>query len=73
MRPRSCCYFVHSFTAEPADPAHRLADCDYDGRSVCAAVNIGAVYGVQFHPEKSGAVGLAILRRFLELAGAVSP
>jgi len=72
VRPGSCCYFVHSFTAEPADPAHRLADCDYNGRLVCAAVQAGAVYGVQFHPEKSGAVGLAILRRFLELATAVS-
>lgn len=72
VRPGSCCYFVHSFTAEPADPGNRLADCDYDGRTVCAAVDLGAVSGVQFHPEKSGVVGLAILNRFLDMTDAAS-
>ena len=58
-------YFVHSYTAVPSDPAHRLADCDYGGRTISAAVARDAVFGCQFHPEKSGPLGLAILDRFL--------
>ena len=59
-------YFVHSFTAAPASPGHRLADCDYDGRVISAAVKCGNLYGCQFHPEKSGEVGLRIINNFLE-------
>jgi|SRR5271166_3214616 len=66
---RSTCYFVHSFTAEPAQEHYRLSDCHYDGRRVSAALRIGNVYGTQFHPEKSGEIGLRILRNFLELVG----
>ncbi|MES3023167.1 MAG: imidazole glycerol phosphate synthase subunit HisH, partial [Pseudomonadota bacterium] len=58
-------YFVHSFMAAPDLPAHRLADCDYDGIAVAAVVRRDNVLGCQFHPEKSGEVGLAMLRRFL--------
>jgi glutamine amidotransferase len=58
-------YFVHSYMAEPTDPAHRLADCDYGGTMVSAVVGRDNVLGCQFHPEKSGEVGLKILRRFL--------
>ena len=55
-------YFVHSYYA--ADCADSLiADCDY-GVPVTAAVQKGNVLGCQFHPEKSGDVGLAILRAF---------
>lgn len=60
-------YFVHSFTAVPADPNHRLADCTYGGRQISAVTARDNVMGCQFHPEKSGEVGLAIIRRFLEL------
>jgi glutamine amidotransferase len=60
-------YFVHSFTAQPADEALRLADADYDGCRVSAVVREGRVYGCQFHPEKSGPAGLAMLRNFLAL------
>ena len=65
--PGSACYFVHSFTAEPTDDRVRLADCDYDGLRISAALRIGNVYGTQFHPEKSGQIGLRILRNFLAL------
>lgn len=58
-------YFVHSFMAVPNDPAHRLADCDYGGRRISAVIRSGPLYGCQFHPEKSGEVGLCILRNFL--------
>jgi glutamine amidotransferase len=60
-------YFVHSFTAIPENINYRLADVDYDGCRISAAVQIGNVYGTQFHPEKSGKVGLAVLRNFLSL------
>lgn len=58
-------YFVHSYMAEPASAAHRLADCLYGGIPVTAMIKSDNVTGCQFHPEKSGDVGLKILRRFL--------
>lgn len=67
LREGAAVYFVHSFMADPADPAHRLADCLYDDQPLCAAVQKDNVFGCQFHPEKSGEVGLAILRNFLRL------
>lgn len=65
VAPGASVYFVHSFTAEPADVGDRLADCYYDGRLISAAVRRNALSGCQFHPEKSGEVGLRILRAFL--------
>ena len=38
IAPGSTCYFVHSFTAEPTDDGYRLADCDYHGRRISAAL-----------------------------------
>ncbi len=61
-------YFVHSYAAVPASTAHRLADCDYDGCLFAAVVRCGSLYGCQFHPEKSGPVGLHILGNFLSLS-----
>ena len=61
------CYFVHSYEAKPQNEADRLADSPYGGRSICAAALRGSVMGTQFHPEKSGPVGLSILKAFLEL------
>ena len=66
--PGTACYFVHSFTAEPTNERHRLADCDYNGRRISAALCVGNVFGTQFHPEKSGTAGLQIFRNFLALA-----
>ena len=56
-------YFVHSYCAVAEDPADVIATTDY-GAPVTAAVNHGLVYGCQFHPEKSGEVGLTILKNF---------
>ncbi len=59
-------YLVHSYAVTPDDdPAHRLADCLYGGHRICAAIRRGNIVGCQFHPEKSGAAGLRILRRFI--------
>ena len=58
-------YFVHSFMAAPTNASHRIADCIYGGGKVSAAIGRSNVFGCQFHPEKSGEVGLRVLRRFL--------
>ena len=62
----SAVYFIHSFMARPDDPADRVADCTYGGRPISAVIGRGNVVGCQFHPEKSGQVGLMALRRFLD-------
>ena len=56
-------YFVHSFCAAAAREEDVIARTEY-GPSLVAAVGRGNVYGCQFHPEKSGEVGLQILRNF---------
>jgi imidazole glycerol-phosphate synthase subunit HisH len=58
-------YFANSFALTPADPADVLATSDHGG-PFTAAVAKGNVAGVQFHPEKSQAAGLALLANFLE-------
>lgn len=58
-------YFVHSFYAADCEDAV-IADAEY-GAELTAAVQNGNVYGCQFHPEKSGNVGLNILRAFCEM------
>ena len=60
-------YFVHSFMAVPKVPGHRVADCDYHGQKICAVLQRENVFGCQFHPEKSGEVGIQVLRNFIAL------
>lgn len=60
-----CVYFVHSYAAFDCD-ANLTATAEY-GVPLTAAVQKGNVYGTQFHPEKSGAVGLKILKAFAAL------
>lgn len=67
IEPGAGVYFVHSFAAEPAEECRRLADCDYDGISISAVIRDGNAYGCQFHPEKSGPVGLRIIENFMGL------
>jgi glutamine amidotransferase len=62
-------YFVHSYHAVPEDPGLVTAWVEY-GEEVTAAVGRGAVQAVQFHPEKSGRVGLRILANFARLVAA---
>jgi len=56
-------YFVHSYAPEP-DGEAIAAVCDYGGR-FAAAIEHGNLFGTQFHPEKSGAAGLALLANFV--------
>jgi imidazole glycerol-phosphate synthase subunit HisH len=60
-------YLVHSYHLLPDDKSHLLADCGYGGHRVTASVRSGNVFGCQFHPEKSGPAGLAMLAAFLRL------
>jgi glutamine amidotransferase len=64
-KPNDCVYFVHSFYATDCDDTV-LATAEY-GKELTAAVGRDNVLGCQFHPEKSGPVGLSILRAFCEL------
>jgi len=63
LGPEPTFYFVHSYEYVPDDPAAVTAVTDY-GRPVTACVGAGNVLGVQFHPEKSGTDGLALLTAF---------
>lgn len=60
-------YFVHSYHLRLADPAHRLAHCDYAG-AITAIVGRDTIAGTQFHPEKSQAAGLRLIANFLTWA-----
>jgi glutamine amidotransferase len=57
-------YFAHSYAAFPTDAAVEVARTDHDGE-VVAAVQLGAVAGVQFHPERSGAAGARLVENVL--------
>ena len=69
IRAGDCVYFVHSYYGANC-AAHTLATTEY-GAPLTAAVGRGNVCGCQFHPEKSGDVGLKILRAFCEWNGEV--
>ena len=56
-------YFVHSFYCDPADETVSAAKTEY-GIRYCCAVEKDNIFATQFHPEKSGEVGLAILAKF---------
>lgn len=60
-----CVYFVHSYYVR-TDENNLTATTDY-GKEITAAVRKGNIYGCQFHPEKSGNVGLNILKAFCEM------
>ena len=64
-------YFVHSYYAEPSEAAQPwiAATCDF-GVPFIASVHRGNLFATQFHPEKSGALGLGILRKFVDICSA---
>ena len=65
IKPDDCVYFVHSYCAVDCDDS-LIATTEY-GKEITAIVGAGNVYGCQFHPEKSGDVGLNILKAFTQL------
>ena len=65
IKEGDCVYFVHSYYAKNCENS-TIATSEY-GTQMTASVNVGNVYGCQFHPEKSGEVGLKILKAFCEM------
>ena len=70
VKPGDCVYFVHSYYGANC-AAHTLSTAEY-GAPLTAAVGKGSVAGCQFHPEKSGDVGLGILKSFCAWDGAAT-
>ena len=69
VREGDSVYFVHSFMASPEKSEDQLADALYGGQKISAVIAKGNTTGCQFHPEKSGEIGLKILRNFINLEG----
>ena len=59
-------YFIHSFCVYPDDKAVSIADANYGSQEFCAVLRKGNAYGMQFHPEKSGDIGLRLLYNLLD-------
>jgi len=68
LGPDAYCYFVNSYFAEPAEPADALGVTEY-GDEFCSIIGRDNIVATQFHAEKSGPVGLALLERFARWDG----
>ena len=60
-------YFVHSYYVKPDNKEHSLATTVYGNQEVCAVIKKANITGCQFHPEKSGKVGLEMLKSFCKM------
>lgn len=67
VREGSSMYFVHSYAAAPTHAENLLATVNYGGMPVAAAIIKDQAFGCQFHPERSGKVGLKIIANFINL------
>jgi len=65
LNDNSFFYYIHSYYADPADDSVSAAQTEYYVR-YCCAIERGALAAVQFHPEKSGAAGIALLKNWVE-------
>lgn len=72
LEPDPYFYFVHSYVCEPADPRQIAGMTDY-GETFCSAVAAGPLWGVQFHPERSGHSGLQLIRNFVRVCRLAAP
>lgn len=61
----SLMYFVHSYIAVPRDPRYILAETSYGDTTFCSVIKRNAIYGCQFHPEKSDGAGAGLLKEFV--------
>lgn len=60
-------YFIHSYVLMPKNRESILAYSEYGGQDFCSVILRNNIYGCQFHPEKSGAVGLKIIENFIKI------
>ena len=60
-------YFVHSYILVPDATEHILGRTTYGGVEFCSVIKKGNTIGVQFHPEKSGKIGLALIKNYIDL------
>ena len=60
-------YFVHSYYVEPDDGSLVAGETEY-GTSICSVIARGNLVGTQFHPEKSGEIGLKVYDNFVKIA-----
>ncbi len=66
IKPRDFFYYIHSYYVDPVSDDLTAAETEYYLR-YCCAVERGALAAVQFHPEKSGEAGLALLKNWIEI------
>lgn len=71
VRPGDEFYFVHAYYPEPADEAYVYAKADYES-IFCCALGLRNFFGTQFHPEKSGHVGLELISNFVAWDGTIA-
>lgn len=70
IEDNSFVYFVHSYFMQPTDKSIIAAECDYSG-ILPVALSSDNIFATQFHPEKSGRIGLNILENFVKIGGVV--
>lgn len=68
FRPKDECYFANAYYPVPTDKQHCYATSEYGG-DFCSALGAGSLFATQFHPEKSGRAGLALLSAFADWDG----
>lgn len=68
IRPKSNVYFIHSYILVPRNSRNILATTTYGNCKFASVIKSGNIWGCQFHPEKSGPVGLAIIGNFIKIA-----
>ena len=66
-KPGMFVYFVHSYMVVPENPVHILAETKYGNNIFCSALRKDNLFACQFHPERSGEVGLEIYKQFLKI------
>lgn len=67
IRDGASAYFVHSFMVQPEDSSSLIAYTEYGGHKINSVIQKDNIIGCQFHPEKSGKVGLKIIENFIKL------
>jgi len=67
IKENSQMYFVHSFVVNPKNDFEILSKTIYNGTEFCSSLKKGKIFGCQFHPEKSGKIGLNIINNFINL------